>query len=150
MSVPSSDAVGYIAGWTSEVEVGSIVKATAISQKPLQDVLRDRGILACDLLEALPVAVYFTDAAGRLTFYNRAAADLWGWRPDPRQHQVVRFLAAVLARRDAATPRPVPDGGGDPAEPAGARRRGRGRAPGWRHACRSRRIRRRCAIRTAS
>ena len=60
------------------------MKATAISQKPLQDVLRDRGILACDLLEALPVAVYFTDAAGRLTFYNRAAADLWGWRPDPR------------------------------------------------------------------
>ena len=44
--------------------------------------LSDRGILARDLLEALPVAVYVTDAAGLLTFYNRAAADLWGWRPD--------------------------------------------------------------------
>jgi len=33
------------------------------------------------LLEALPVAVYTTDARGVLTFYNQAAADLWGYRP---------------------------------------------------------------------
>ena len=33
------------------------------------------------LIEALGVAVYTTDAAGRLTFYNDAAAALWGWRP---------------------------------------------------------------------
>ena len=56
--------------------------ATAISHKPRQEVLRDCGILARDLLEALPAAVYLTDATGRLTFYNRAAADLWGWRPE--------------------------------------------------------------------
>lgn len=48
----------------------------------MQEVLRDRGMLACEVLEALPAAVYLTDAAGHLTFYNRAAADLWGWRPD--------------------------------------------------------------------
>lgn len=36
---------------------------------------------ANDLLEALPVAVYTTDAEGRLTFYNRAAADFWGYDP---------------------------------------------------------------------
>jgi PAS domain S-box-containing protein len=35
-----------------------------------------------ELLEALPVAVYTTDAGGRITFYNQAAADLWGCRPD--------------------------------------------------------------------
>jgi PAS domain S-box-containing protein len=35
-----------------------------------------------DLLELLPVAVYMTDAEGRLTFYNQAAADLWGCRPE--------------------------------------------------------------------
>ena len=81
LSVPGRERVDYIRGWTSG-EVGSIVIATAISHKPLQEVLRDRGILARDLLEALPAAVYLTDAAGRLTFYNRAAADLWGWRPD--------------------------------------------------------------------
>ncbi len=34
-----------------------------------------------DLIEALGVAVYTTDEAGRLTFYNEAAVALWGWRP---------------------------------------------------------------------
>jgi PAS domain S-box-containing protein len=34
-----------------------------------------------ELLEALPAAVYTTDAAGRITYYNEAAANLWGWRP---------------------------------------------------------------------
>jgi len=33
------------------------------------------------LLEALPVAVYTTDAEGSITFYNQAAAELWGYRP---------------------------------------------------------------------
>jgi PAS domain S-box-containing protein len=36
----------------------------------------------CKLLQALPVAVYTTDAAGRITFYNEAAAELWGCRPE--------------------------------------------------------------------
>jgi PAS domain S-box-containing protein len=34
-----------------------------------------------ELLEALPVAVYATDAEGRITFHNQAAVDLWGYRP---------------------------------------------------------------------
>jgi PAS domain S-box-containing protein len=34
-----------------------------------------------ELLQALPAAVYTTDAAGRITFYNEAAAELWGCRP---------------------------------------------------------------------
>jgi PAS domain S-box-containing protein len=34
------------------------------------------------LLDALPVAVYTTDAAGRITYYNQAAVDLWGCRPE--------------------------------------------------------------------
>jgi PAS domain-containing protein len=33
------------------------------------------------LLEALPAAVYTIDAEGRITFFNQAAADLWGCRP---------------------------------------------------------------------
>ena len=37
--------------------------------------------LGPEILEALPVAVYITDAEGRITFYNQAAADLWGHRP---------------------------------------------------------------------
>jgi two-component sensor histidine kinase len=34
-----------------------------------------------DLLSLLPAAVYTTDAAGRITFYNETAAALWGRRP---------------------------------------------------------------------
>ena len=35
-----------------------------------------------ELLEALPAAVYTTDSDGAITFYNEAAADLWGVRPE--------------------------------------------------------------------
>lgn len=35
-----------------------------------------------ELLLTLPAAVYTTDAAGRITFYNDAAADLWGCEPE--------------------------------------------------------------------
>jgi PAS domain S-box-containing protein len=34
------------------------------------------------VLEQLPAAVYMTDAEGRLTFFNEAAAALWGRRPE--------------------------------------------------------------------
>ena len=34
-----------------------------------------------DLLEALPAAVYTTDADGRITFYNRAAVEMAGRTP---------------------------------------------------------------------
>lgn len=33
------------------------------------------------LLDVLPAAVYITDAVGRITYYNEAAAKLWGIRP---------------------------------------------------------------------
>lgn len=35
-----------------------------------------------DTLDCLPIAVYTTDAAGYITFYNQAAARLWGRRPE--------------------------------------------------------------------
>ncbi len=35
------------------------------------------------LFNALPAAVYTTDASGRLTYSNEAAAELWGYRPTP-------------------------------------------------------------------
>jgi PAS domain S-box-containing protein len=34
------------------------------------------------LLQAMPAAIYTTDAEGRITFYNEAAAALWGVRPE--------------------------------------------------------------------
>ncbi len=38
-------------------------------------------MIGTELLELLPVAVYMTDADGHITYYNQAAADLWGCRP---------------------------------------------------------------------
>jgi PAS domain S-box-containing protein len=35
-----------------------------------------------ELLDGLPAAVYTTDALGRITYYNEAAATLWGCRPE--------------------------------------------------------------------
>lgn len=54
---------------------------------PISDALRSQGIMRererrfRELLDALPAAVYTTDAAGRITYYNDAAATLWGHRP---------------------------------------------------------------------
>jgi PAS domain S-box-containing protein len=33
------------------------------------------------ILDALPAAIYITDAEGRITYFNGAAAELWGHRP---------------------------------------------------------------------
>src|SRR5471032_1434589 len=46
-----------------------------------QATLRERERRFKELLDALPAAVYTTDAAGRLTYFNDAAVDLWGQRP---------------------------------------------------------------------
>src|SRR5712671_6389344 len=40
-----------------------------------------------ELLHALPAAIYTTDALGRITFYNEAAAALWGCRPSLNSDQ---------------------------------------------------------------
>lgn len=40
-----------------------------------------------ELLESLPVAVYTTDANGVITFFNEAAAKLWGHRPELESSQ---------------------------------------------------------------
>src|SRR5581483_8671077 len=34
-----------------------------------------------EVLDALPAAIYTTDAAGAIVYYNEAAAELWGHRP---------------------------------------------------------------------
>jgi PAS domain S-box-containing protein len=35
-----------------------------------------------ELLDALPAAIYTTDAEGRLTYFNEAAIEMWGYRPE--------------------------------------------------------------------
>jgi len=46
-----------------------------------QGAVRERERRFRELLDALPAAVYTTDAAGRITYYNEAAVELWGHRP---------------------------------------------------------------------
>jgi PAS domain S-box-containing protein len=41
-----------------------------------------RLLQAHAILQALPAAVYTTDSEGRITFFNEAAAELWGCRPE--------------------------------------------------------------------
>jgi len=45
------------------------------------ETLRERERRFHDLLEALPAAIYTTDASGIITFFNQAAVDLWGGAP---------------------------------------------------------------------
>jgi PAS domain S-box-containing protein len=55
----------------------SDISEAACERERLQQ--RDRYLR--DALEALPVAIYLTDAAGKIVFSNQAAADLAGRRP---------------------------------------------------------------------
>ncbi|MBC8013217.1 MAG: PAS domain-containing protein [Methyloceanibacter sp.] len=51
------------------------------ARKTAEHRLQEREQWYRDLLEALPAAIYTTDAEGRVTFFNEAAADLAGRRP---------------------------------------------------------------------
>jgi PAS domain S-box-containing protein len=51
-------------------------------RKRMQDELRESERRLRVLLEAMPAAVYTTDAEGRITFYNQAAVELAGRKPE--------------------------------------------------------------------
>jgi len=55
--------------------------------------------------DALPAAIYMTDTEGRITFYNQAAAQMWGYNSPARQERAVRLLEAVPAGRHAVAAR---------------------------------------------
>ena len=78
--------------WTAEEEqaladlAGAVAAelASGLQGRELREAraaLRESEKATRGLIEALGVAVYTTDEAGRLTFYNDAAVSLWGWRP---------------------------------------------------------------------
>jgi hypothetical protein len=53
------------------------------------------GGLQHELLHALPVAVYTTDASGRMTFYNKAAATLCHLGRSSHESQVSNYSNAL-------------------------------------------------------
>ena len=65
-----------------------------------QELYRERERRFRELLDALPAAVYTTDAAGRITYYNEAAAVLWGHRPPLGIERMVRLLETVSGRTE--------------------------------------------------
>jgi PAS domain S-box-containing protein len=59
--------------------------------------------LSHQAIEALPAAIYVTDAEGRITFYNEAAAALWGYRPELGAQ---RFCGSWKLRQPDGSPLP--------------------------------------------
>ena len=55
--------------------------ADITERKAAEERLRKSEQLFRELLGALPAAIYVTDAAGRITYCNEGAANLWGVRP---------------------------------------------------------------------
>jgi PAS domain S-box-containing protein len=54
--------------------------------RQMQTVTREGRHVFNNIMNALPSAVYATDAAGRITYYNAAAERMWGNAPDASQH----------------------------------------------------------------
>lgn len=63
-----------------EADPAGLVRAEA-DAGAAQDQVVPGGVGIRDVLRALPEAVYMTDANGRITFFNDAAATLWGCAP---------------------------------------------------------------------
>ena len=61
--------------------------AEVIERQRAEEALRSSEARFRSLLEGLPAAVYTCDAAGYITFFNEAAAALWGRRPELQSEQ---------------------------------------------------------------
>jgi PAS domain S-box-containing protein len=58
---------------------------TSVDPAQIAFAQRDAGFR--QIIEALPAAIYITDAAGRITFYNEAAVAFWGRQPSLGEEQ---------------------------------------------------------------
>lgn len=66
---------------TGGFRYGVRVLQDVTAAKQMEDQIRESEQHMRDLLEALPAAVYTTDAAGRITFFNNAAVEMSGRTP---------------------------------------------------------------------
>ena len=78
--------------------------ADLIERRQADEALRESERRLHEIVEAIPAAVYTTDAEGRITFFNRAAVEFSGRRPGTGHRFLVRVLEAVQHRRYAITP----------------------------------------------
>jgi PAS domain S-box-containing protein len=56
--------------------------ALALARRSAEEAVRESELRYRGLIEGVGVAVYTTDAEGRITLYNEAAVELWGRRPE--------------------------------------------------------------------
>jgi PAS domain S-box-containing protein len=78
LDVYSSSVLDAAGGFRYGVRVLQDVTAA----KQMEDRIRESEQHLRDLLEALPAAVYTTDATGRITFFNNAAVEMSGRSPE--------------------------------------------------------------------
>ncbi len=84
---PSRDAAGSVPGLPDTVpplngHLLRIIAGGRADSTRTGKVSRNREQRYREFLDALGVAVYTTDADGRITFFNAAAAEFWGRRPE--------------------------------------------------------------------
>src|SRR5207244_5676398 len=65
-----------------DVELARKAPSAGLSEAAVQVSQGGVELSSHALANVLPAAIYMTDAAGRITFYNEAAAALWGCRPE--------------------------------------------------------------------
>lgn len=89
-SVRPDGSVRYLDVFSSSVRspegcflYGVRVIQDVTTAKQMEDRLRESEQRMRDLLEALPAAIYTTDANGRINFFNRAAVEMAGRTPQP-------------------------------------------------------------------
>lgn len=79
--------IGFLESECERATAGRSGAAAVDNVVSIAEPIRTQGILRegdrrfRELLDALPAAIYTTDAAGRITYYNEAAVELWGHRP---------------------------------------------------------------------
>ena len=84
---PDGTRITVLANIRPLFENGEVIGAVNCFQdiscrKEAEESIKESERRTRELLEALPAAIYTTDTRGRITFYNQAAADLWGCRPE--------------------------------------------------------------------
>lgn len=73
--VPDRDEAGHVIGW-----IASIVDIT--DRQRAEETVRENERRFREMIDALPAAVYTTDAKGRLTHFNQACVELSGRVPE--------------------------------------------------------------------
>jgi PAS domain S-box-containing protein len=66
---------------------GAFIKARCVSLDLTAELQAEADLRESErrfraVLDAMPAAIYTTDRSGRITYYNDAASDLWGHRPE--------------------------------------------------------------------